>query len=120
MGYARGKNDLTVFGRRLGASSIEKAHRTTTMYLFWIILGGIGFSLFTTFALEQSFFEIVSAIGTVGLSKGITSLLNIPAKLTIIMLMYIGRVGSVTLATALMEKAVVPHTKAPSENIPIG
>ena len=119
-GYARGKDDQTVFGRRLGAGSVEKAHRMSFVYIMWIALAGILMSLFTNFTLEQNFYEIISAIGTVGLSKGITPMMNIPAKLTIIFLMYVGRVGSVTLATALMEKAIPAPTRAPSEDIPIG
>ncbi len=119
-GYIRGKDDLNVFTRRLGNSSIDKAHRMTTAYMLWIVLGAILMTSFTGFTLEQNVFEVISAIGTVGLTKGITSNLNIPAKLTIVFLMYVGRVGSVSLATALMEKAIPAPTKAPAEDIPIG
>ena len=56
------------------------------------------------YSLSESLFEATSAIGTVGLSTGITAELSVTGKIVIITLMYIGRVGVLTLGTALMAR----------------
>ncbi len=72
------------------------------------------------FNFEQIIFEAFSAFGTVGLSMGITPHLTSIGKLAIIALMYLGRVGPLTIAFALSEKKISVHYHYPDENIAIG
>ncbi|HEX37795.1 MAG TPA: hypothetical protein ENG70_02920 [Candidatus Cloacimonetes bacterium] len=72
------------------------------------------------FKFEQIIFEAFSAFGTVGLSMGITPLLTSIGKLAIIALMYLGRVGPLTIAFALSEKKIRAHYHYTHENIAIG
>ena len=65
-------------------------------------------------------FEVVSAIGTVGLSAGITSSLTITGKLIIILLMFIGRVGPLTVFIALSQRTKKYPVTHPAGHIAIG
>ena len=66
-----------------------------------IVLGTIVILRETDFPTDQVIFEVISAFGTVGLSTGITASLPESSQLMLILLMYVGRVGTVTLATSL-------------------
>ena len=70
--------------------------------------------------MQDTFFEIFSALGTVGISTGITRVLSMTSKITIILLMYCGRVGSLTLALSLSKKKKISNCKNPVEKISIG
>lgn len=65
-------------------------------------------------------FEVVSAIGTVGLSLSLTPVLGTASKIILILLMYAGRVGVLTLALALGEARRQPETKKPLDTLLIG
>ena len=65
-------------------------------------------------------FEVVSAMGTVGMSTGITRELGVIAKLVLIFLMYCGRVGSMTFALSLRGHKVEAPVREPAEQIMIG
>lgn len=67
------------------------------------------------------FFEVISAFGTVGLSLGITPFLTMLGKITIVMLMFVGRVGPLTLVLAVGSKAALPSkVEYPEGKILIG
>ena len=70
-------------------------------------------------SLRDSFFEIVSAFGTVGLSTGITSGLSLPSKILSILIMYTGRLGPMTIAT-LWYFSGGERVSYPTGNISIG
>ena len=72
------------------------------------------------FTALQIGFETVSAMGTVGLSTGITAELNPLSKLVLIALMYLGRMGPLTLALALVQKPPEKRVNYPAEDIVIG
>lgn len=69
---------------------------------------------------KEALFECVSALGTVGLSLGITPQLGVVAKLVLIVLMYAGRVGILTLALALGEKKTTSAIRKPVDTLMIG
>ena len=73
-----------------------------------------------TVTLRQSFFEVVSAFGTVGLSTGITRLLTSAGKVIIIVTMLVGRIGPLTLVLALGQRMRRPDYDYPEENLMIG
>jgi trk system potassium uptake protein TrkH len=65
-------------------------------------------------------FETFSALGTVGLSMGITAELSVPGKLVIILLMFLGRLGPLTVALALIEGEREKRIKYPAEEVVLG
>jgi len=75
---------------------------------------------FDGFSLMESAFEVFSAFGTVGLSMGITPKLSSIGKLIIITVMFIGRVGPLTLALSLLIQQKEPRIEYPKETISIG
>jgi trk system potassium uptake protein TrkH len=80
--------------------------------------GGIGVKARAQFL--ELLFENVSAFGTVGLSTGITPRLSVSGKIVIIVTMFIGRLGPLTLAYALQRRAAASHIRYPAEQIMIG
>ena len=70
--------------------------------------------------LKAVLYEIVSAICTVGLSLGVTAELSVISKLIITLLMFVGRVGSISVALALGERKNIPPIDLPTEKIMIG
>jgi trk system potassium uptake protein TrkH len=96
----RNRDDLNVYGRRLEDGALRTAASSAGIYLILIVMGTLilcaqGFDVTT------SAFEVVSGIGTVGLSRGITPQLPVLSKMTILLLMYAGRVGTLAVAAAM-------------------
>ncbi|MGD1819418.1 MAG: TrkH family potassium uptake protein [Pleomorphochaeta sp.] len=93
-------NNVKAFYRKIADSSIIKAFFVATLAMFAIIItGGIIFSIEgTAFSFEEVIFECVSAFATVGLSMGITTHLAASSKILLIILMFIGRLGPLTIA----------------------
>lgn len=65
-------------------------------------------------------FEVASAIGTVGMTTGITRALTAPSRIVIILLMYSGRIGSMTFALSFTERKHVPPVELPAGKITVG
>ncbi|WP_341649360.1 TrkH family potassium uptake protein [Thauera humireducens] len=97
----RGRMDTEAFGRRISQSSQRQAITVLVLGSAVVVLGTV-FVLHTTdIATDKVIFEVISAFGTVGLSTGITADLPASAQLMLALLMYIGRVGTITLAASL-------------------
>ncbi len=103
--FIMGKEDIEVYQRRVSDATVKKS-----LGIFFI---GVFVSLFGTllltvvnpgFTLIESAFEVISAYATVGLSLGGSGYLTIPGKIIIMLLMFIGRVGSLTMFIALLSK----------------
>ena len=115
MSFAKGKNRVDLMGRQLSADSINRAN--TTIFVSVIILIS---SIMTLSILEPNIpimgivYECVSALSTVGLSMNTTPLLSTDGKLVIITLMYIGRIGIITLLLG-----IISHSKKTKYNYPI-
>jgi trk system potassium uptake protein len=118
---SRGHGELVIFGRRLALETVVKAG---SIALISMIVLGAATTLLTFTEPEFSAlaigFETVSAFGIVGLSTGITPSLSPAGKLIIILLMYFGRIGPLTLALALVEKSPEKRINYPAEDIVIG
>jgi trk system potassium uptake protein len=97
----RGKSDSEAYGRRVGVSVQRQAITVLVLGGAAVTFGTIAILMTTTFPTDQAIFEVISAFGTVGLSTGITADLPPSGQLVLIALMYIGRVGTITLATSL-------------------
>ena len=117
--HTRRQEDLNIFKRRLEPETIRLAASESSSYIFLSLAGAFVLCI-QGFSLEASLFEAFSAIGTVGLSQGITSELPSLSKLAIMMLMYSGRIGSLSVAVMMsrrLEEVKIKHT---SEKIIIG
>lgn len=125
----RGKSGPELFGRTISRENLEKAVSLIllslgliaflTLILLLTELGGIGHTESRGMFLEI-LFEAFSAFGTVGLSTGITSQLSDAGRVIITMLMFIGRLGPLTLAFALDRKKTRSSIRLPEERIMIG
>lgn len=110
-----------IFGRRLEKDAIHKASSVVFTNMSLAIAGIIAIlAIQPDFEISDVIFECVSAIGTVGMTTGITRDLATASRLIIAFLMFCGRVGSVSFALALMEKKAAPPVKNPREKITIG
>ena len=114
----RGKDRVEVAGRQISYDSIRRSN--ATVVLSFIVLFSAVF-LLTIFEpnipVSSLIFESISALSTVGSSLNITSLLGTPAKIIIILLMFIGRVGTLTLMLGFVKKKENTHYKYPSGTI---
>ncbi|GAB6099168.1 TrkH family potassium uptake protein [Halanaerocella petrolearia] len=116
----KGKKRPQLFGRTIPQHIIYKALAVTIVGILFVILVTLGLTITEEFSFIKIFFETVSAFGTVGLSTGITSALSSVGKLMVVLLMFTGRVGPLTLAVALGEKIESDKIKYPTEEILIG
>ena len=96
-----GNQDTVAFGRRIPEQSLRLAVTVVLMALSMLALGILALLSVTDFALRDVIFEAISAGFTVGLSTGITADMPPAGQAILIVMMYVGRVGSVTVATAL-------------------
>ena len=113
------KKEVRVGGRRIDDENVKTAAAVFMMYIMLFFAGGIAISLIDGLSLQKCLFETASAIGTVGLSTGITTSLSSFSKAVIILLMYIGRVGGLTVIFAAARSSSV-NSKLPLEKITVG
>ncbi|ODA42267.1 TrkH family potassium uptake protein [Desulfosporosinus sp. BG] len=118
----RSQPHVVLKGRTLPKDVIQKAWAITTSAAFLIFIVISILSLTERVDLLTVLFEVTSAFGTVGLSMGMTPVLSEIGKMAIILTMFIGRVGPLTLAFVLSQKRHngADHIKYPDERIMIG
>ena len=117
----RNKNSATLFGRRISEESIKKAVSVVVMFLTICAISTILLMATSNASPLDAVFETVSASATVGLSRNLTATLNTFGKLIIIVTMYFGRVGPISLAIALGSKNESQNViTEPTEDISIG
>ena len=97
----RGRRDIEAYGKRIGTEVLRLAVSVTLISLFSVLVGTAVFMAVTGIPLDRSLYEVVSAFATCGLTTGITGDLNTAGEVTLIVLMYVGRVGSLTVVAAL-------------------
>lgn len=121
-GFVRGKRDLTIFKRRIEQEDILKSFMVFTTAILILGTSVILLQLFESenFTLMQIVYEVTSAFGTTGSSMGITSELSVASKLLISLLMFIGRIGILSLLLLFREKKSTPKVNYPTEKIIIG
>jgi len=98
------RDEVTFLGHKIPYYRVNTALTSVIVYGLMIFLGCVVLSYTEPFSLSQILFEATSAIGTVGLSTGITPDLSPAGKITVITLMYVGRVGVVTFGSALLAR----------------
>ncbi|MBR3686506.1 MAG: potassium transporter KtrB [Clostridia bacterium] len=117
----RNKNSATLFGRRVSESSIKKAVAVAVSFLTICTASTVLLMTTSNASALDVVYETVSATATVGLSRNLTSTLDTLGKLIIIVTMYFGRVGPISLAVALGSKNEVQNViSEPTEEISIG
>lgn len=116
----RGKG-MVIGNRMIPEANIRRALAVTVLYILTILLGIVLLSLVEQFSFGTLVFEAVSAMGTVGLSLGVTSSLSAPGKIIIILLMFWGRVGILTFMYGMIsrDREASKITYA-GTNIPVG
>ncbi len=116
----KGKKDVNIFKRIIPPEKIDKAFGIFITSMIFIVVA-LGILLFTEeFPFISLLFEIVSALGTVGLSLGITPHLSSIGKLVIISLMLIGRIGPLAIGFSLLGKQKEISFKYPKADIFVG
>ena len=117
----RNKKDVALFGRSISQFSIRKAIAVYVMFMAICISSTLLLMYTQNGSMLDVIYETVSATATVGLSRGFTSRLDIFGKLVIIITMYLGRVGPISLAVALGSKNESQNVVSePMEEISIG
>ena len=116
----RKKDDAEVCGRRIDGSAVKNAAAVAVMYFLLFFVGGIVISTAEGLPLSTCLYETASAVGTVGLTLGITPQLGVLSQLILIVLMYLGRVGGLTLIYAAVSNKNHSGAKLPLEKITVG
>ena len=116
----RQRESAQFFGRRIECGVVKTAATVVTMYLALFFCGAIFISVYENLPLSSCLYETASAVGTVGLTLGITPQLHIPSQMVLIVLMYLGRVGGLTLIYAALSGKKATGAKLPQEKITIG
>ena len=115
----RGRREGGAFNRRLDEEQIHRAAAGVTLYMALAMGGGLLLLIGQNFPLQDALFEIFSAMSTVGLSTGITRALSPFNRVLVIVMMFCGRIGSLSMMMALAER-LPPRVKDPVERITIG
>lgn len=115
-----GRRDVNLFKRCISSENESQAHSIVTIYAVAIITATMIICAIEPFSFKEVLFEVTSAASTSGLTMGITSKLHTISKLLLILLMYGGRVGGLTLAIVLTKKKIPVPIDRPTENILIG
>lgn len=115
------RRDTYVFGRRLDNAYLHRAVSVAATNLLLALFATVVIAhTLPTAALADIFIETFSAIGTVGMSAGLTRQLSVGPQAILVFLMYCGRVGSLSFSTALLEKRSHPPVTHPTEQIIVG
>ena len=113
------KENAEIFKRRIDNSVVKKASAILILFLTMLTGGTAFISLYEGIPFTDSLFEVASAIGTVGLTVGITPGLSTPSHIMLIIMMFAGRVGSLTLFFAAVSNKK-NNAKLPLEDITVG
>lgn len=100
----KGRKDTEIFHRRISTETIRTGFSVFVVFLLSTMTGTFLLLVFEPFGLMNAVYEVISAVATVGLTTGITPALSTGGKMVIIVLMYLGRLGPVTLALMFASK----------------
>lgn len=116
----QGTNKNNIWGRRLEDDVVKKAAIICANNMTMALVATLIISASQSFDMMNILTETFSAIGTVGMSSGLTRDLNTLSRCVIMLLMYCGRIGSITFALMFLKKKKVPPVQMPAEKILIG
>ncbi len=119
-GTFRHRDEASAFSRRISDQTVKIAATIFALYLTLFTVSSMIISLVESLPLLTCMFEAASAIGTVGLTLGITPQLGPVSRGILIFLMYFGRVGGLTLIYAAVPSRRMRNQRLPLENITVG
>ena len=102
MSRARGKGSVCVFKRTVPEKQVMDAMTIAMIMVGLAVFGGLFISATSPVELTDALYESISALATVGITTGITTSLSVPAQLLIILYMYFGRVGVLTISLGFL------------------
>lgn len=117
---ACGRTRVNAFRYNIDRDTIRQACSILTIYLTMALVAILAICAVEPVTLKQAVFEVCSAIGTVGLSMGITPTLGIASRVIIILLMYAGRIGGLTFVLLFSERRTEPPVDRPNGKILLG
>ncbi|MEK3715407.1 TrkH family potassium uptake protein [Paenibacillus sp. FSL R7-0333] len=116
----RGKEDIVMFRHRISKENVYRAITMTLLSLMLVVISTMLLSVTESADFLSVLFEAVSAFGTSGITMGLTTELTTTGKVLVIILMFVGRTGPLTLAYALKPKNSKELYRYPEGNITIG
>ena len=116
----RRKEDAQLFGRRIDGEAVRNAATILMMYIMLFFSGAVIISVVEGLPIGTCLFETASAVGTVGLTLGITPSLGGVSQIVLMILMFLGRVGGLTLIYAALSGSGKKLSKLPQERITVG
>ena len=116
----RKKDNAELMKRRIDDETVKTASAILIMYITLFLLGGMAISAIEGLPITSCLYETASAVGTVGLTLGITPTLGIASKWILILSMFFGRVGGLTLIYAAFGANKKPVAKLPTDTIAVG
>jgi Trk-type K+ transport system membrane component len=117
---ASGLRTVNAFGRRIPEGAQRQALAVALIGMGAVVAATLTITAQSGLAMSRTLFEAFSAFGTVGLTTGITHQLPLPSQNVLILLMFLGRTGPITLATALAFREREPRYRYPEERPIIG
>ncbi len=108
------------FDRSIDDRTVKNAATILLMYISMFLAGGLVISVAENLPIGQCLFEAASAVGTVGLTLGITPQLHLVSQIVLILLMFFGRVGGLTIIYAAFSNAHTQAPKYPQEGVVLG
>jgi len=116
----RGREHVEAFGREVPEGQVNKALAVASMSAIFIFLAAFALTLTEQAPFLDLLFETMSAFGTAGLSTGVTPVLGVPGKALVILIMFIGRLGPLTLALTLALREETGVYRFAQERVKIG
>ncbi len=116
----RRRDDTHFFGRRIDNSVVKNAAAVFVMYMTLFLGGGAIISIAEGLPIGTCLFETASAVGTVGLTLGVTPTIGLLSKCVLILLMFLGRVGALTMVYAAISTGDKKLSRYPLESITVG
>ena len=116
----RRKEDAQLFGRRADGDAVKNAATILILYLTLFFGGALAISAIEGLPLGSCLFETASAVGTAGPTLGLTPQLGAASQYILMALMFIGRVGGLTLVYAAFSGGKAPLSRLPQEKLAVG
>lgn len=116
-----GRRDLVMWDRRASRDAVERSFVTLILCVMWISVASVCVGIGNPLAAAGDvIFEVISAFGTVGLTRGLTSQLSDFSKVVIIVTMFAGRIGILTFAMTLSGTHKPSNVRLPEARVPLG
>lgn len=113
-------SNIKLKDRQIPKETLHQALAILASYLLAIFVASFAILAFEDFTMKEVLFETVSAMGTVGLTKGITPSLKFISKIVLIIMMYVGRIGILIIVLSLTKSQKEPTILLPDESIMVG